>query len=183
MHRVRKHESYVGASSTSHGAAHCQWQGPPESRPQPGVKAGVEHPGNHSCCDHGEAHVYRHLVDFVAPPEGFRRPQIEDAVRPDRRCRPVIEVEEPDGAVHQGEAHRQQRVDRSYRYPVEGKLKGLIGRLGDFPTDVGDRYKGQNDRQQTRGANVGQAGEAAFPCRLAEQGFTCLSNSDHSSGR
>ena len=76
------------------------------------------------------------------------RPNVEDAVGAYSSGGAVVQVEEPDGAVHQREPYGKQSVNRSDGQPVEGELGGLLGGLGYLPDDIGHRHRCQCDGQE-----------------------------------
>ena len=76
------------------------------------------HPGGHRRQDD----VQVKLVDSVMRGKELLCPQVEDAVGAQGRGRPVIKVEEPYGAVDQGETHSHDGIHRPDRQTVEGKL-------------------------------------------------------------
>ena len=79
-------------------------------------------------------------------------PQVEDAVCAHRGSGAVVEIEEPYGAVDEGEAQGEKRVHRANRQAVERELHGLIGRLGYLPDHVGSGYCGQGRRKDPASA-------------------------------
>ena len=93
-----------------------------EAPPQLGIEAHVEgphgHPGDH-CREHD---VDVDVVDRVLPGQHLLRPQVEDPVGAHGGGSAVVHIEEPDGAVDEGEAHRQQSVDSAHGQAVEGEL-------------------------------------------------------------
>ena len=108
----------------------------------------VEGPRDHSG-SHGGKHGGHIGVGVVVAAEAVLRPEVEDAVSAYGGGGPVVEVEEPNGAVDDGEAHREEGVDCAYGQAVEGELHGLIGGLGDLPGEIRDYGYGQRRRQDS----------------------------------
>ena len=116
-----------------------------DTRPQLVKECLVQRPRDHSG-GHGGKHSGHVGVGVVLAAEAVLRPEIEDAVCAyGGRCA-VVEIEEPNGAVDDREAHREKRVHGPHGQTVEGELYGLVGRLSDLPGDIGDYRCGQHRR-------------------------------------
>ena len=73
----------------------------------------------------------------MPPPQELLGPHVENSVRAQGGGGAVVEVEEPDSAVDDGEPHRQQGVHGADRQAVKSELEGLFRGLAYFPRDVG----------------------------------------------
>ena len=107
----------------------------------------MQGPGDDASGQRGKDDIDVEVVDIVAP-DAFVSTQVEDAVGAERGGCSVIQIKEPDGAVDEGETHRQQGIDGADSQAVEGKLQGLVGGLADLPADVRCDREGQDNRQQ-----------------------------------
>ena len=134
---------------------------------QPGVERLVEDPGDHSRHYGGEQHVYVGVVHGVQAAKGVLGAQVEDAVCANGRGRTVVEIEEPDGAVHNGEPHCQQGVHRADREAVESELQRLARRLAYLPANIEDYRRNQRCRQQPAPVVAGPHTPAAPQAHLA----------------
>ena len=113
---VRKGEdnAHVSACARSEETSAGEQSGVIEATPKLWVKANVEGPCGHSGDHRGKHDVDVEVVDLVLAAQYLLRPQIEDAVGAHGGSRAVVHVEEPDGAVDEGEPHRQQGVHGAY---------------------------------------------------------------------
>ena len=133
--RVGQDEAGVGPAARRHQQARA----PSEAGLEGGetvAEARVERPRDNAGHDDGEDEVYVQLVDLVLAADHVVGAEVEDPVGAQGRGCAVVQVEEPDGAVDQGEAHGQERVDRADGEAVEGELQRLLRGLADLPADV-----------------------------------------------
>ncbi len=152
--RIGKHYAGITADCSGHQANHksdgLRAKAPAKSR----IQHRMQRPAYDSGDDSGEYGVDVYAVDIGAAAQGGRGSEIKDAVGSQGRRRAVVEIKEPDRAVHEGKAHGEQRVHRADGDAVEGELKGLGRRLADFPGQVGNHRCGQDNGQHPCAGNV-----------------------------
>ena len=145
-------QAYIDACSRRkrpHTRAHEGWA---EAGAKPVIESGMKHPSGDSCSHCGKHDVNVRAVYRVQSTKGFLRPQVENAVSAKGSCGAIVQIEKSDGTVsdgtvEDGKSHRQQRVHRAHRQPVERELQGLVGGLADFPPDVRRHQGSQHDRK------------------------------------
>ena len=139
--REREQDRRVYADSSRQHAARDGHGAGAVAAAQASVVPRMERPPQHARGDDAERDVEGWMVDLILPAQRLLRAQVEHSVGADGRRRAVVQVKEPHGAVDEGEAHRQQRVDGAHGRAVEGELQRLLGRLGDLPAEVGNRRR------------------------------------------
>ena len=132
-----QNEAHVAPRADGQESSDCVQNPSVETRPQLVEERLVQRPRDHSG-GHGGKYGVHVGVRVVVTAEAVLRPQVEDAVGSDGCRRTVVQIEEPYGAVDDGKAHREERVDGAYGQTVEGELHGLVGRFGDLPGELRD---------------------------------------------
>ena len=125
---------------------------------QSGIQHRMQRPAYDSGHDSGEYGVNVNAVNVGAAAQRSGSAKIKDAIGSQGRRRAVVEIEEPDRAVHEGEAHGEQRVHRADGDAVEGELQGLGRRLADFPGQIGNHRCSQDNGQHTSAGHIQQLG-------------------------
>ena len=156
--RVGEDESRVDPAARGHQHAHAPAETGSKVR-EAGAQACVKGPGNHASHDDSEDEVDVQLVDLVLAAHHIVGAEVEDPVGPQGCGRAVVQVEEPDGAVDQGEPQGQQCVDRAHGQAIEGELQRLLRGLADLPADI--------PHSQGKESGVEKAARRLQPCRQA----------------
>ena len=167
---IRQDDAGVAANRAGHQADDETDGVRTEATAQTRIQDLVKSPADHAGDDCSEHRVYIDAVDIEAAAEGRGSPQVEDTICSKGGGGSVVEIEEPDGAVHQGEAHGQQGVHCADGESVEGELHGLWRRLADLPRDVGDGGRGQDQGEHTSARNIHQPGQPAGGVTLSGHG-------------
>ena len=132
-----QNEPHVAPGTDGEDPSDCVQDSSVETRSQLVEECLVEGPRDHPG-GHGGKHDIDVGVCVIVAAEAVLRPEVEDAVSAYGGRRPVVQIEEPYGAVDDGESHREEGVDGPHCQTVEGELHRLIGRLGDLPGEIRD---------------------------------------------
>ena len=137
-------------------------------------EACLETPSGHAGHHEGEYDVNVKIVDFELPDlEGVFGPEVENAVCADGSGSAVIEIEEPNRAVDEGEADGKQGIDGTHGCAVECELQGLVSRFADLPADVAYEDNGKNYGEDLAAGVLGEPGKPGLAIALPDQFFTC----------
>ena len=161
--RIGQDKPRVDSGARSQEAPDHEQNSRIEAASELGKEADVESPGDDSGNHHGKENVDVEIVGVVQAKGGRLGSQVENPVRANGGGASVKQIEEPDGAVDEGEPQRQQCIDGAHGQAVEGKLQGLVTGLADFPGDVTGSRQAQCGRQES--AMVTQVGCQMTPRR------------------
>ena len=129
----------------------------PESAPQPVVSARMQRPCDDSRDQEAQNDVENGVVDCATPDVlHLAAGEIEHGVSAECGHRPVAQVEEPHGAVDEGEAEGDERVDGPDPDSVQRHLEKSARRLGEDRREV---EQGARDRHRFRPVGGDEAGE------------------------